>query len=612
VHTRRRKLKTARSLLAVITLTLAPAAFGQLNIGENTQIKAGGMVDFGYAGDFGTDIPSTHGLNFGINGQMNGYYYSPNFISFNATPYFNQSRVDSESQSLTGASGIAGTANFFTGSHFPGSVSYHYDENSTGTFGMAGQPNFTTRGNGDGLSIGWSALLPDMPTVSVSYSQGSGGGNIYGTDEKSTSTNHLLNIRSNYSVAGFHLNGFYDHDNFDSHFPEFLSSFTESEENTGSQDYGFGANHNLPLHGSFYANISHASASTNFAELGAESSSYAETTENTGASFHPTDKLSLFANETYTDNLSGYINQSLTNSAVVPLDLGSGTHSMTVGGGAGYNFTNYLYGQAQATHYSQYFFGKNYGGTYISGTLGYSKKLFNLFSFSGSVIESDNGQGQNAVGYIGNVNYYHRFGSWMTSGHFSYAENVQTILITYTSSYYNEGFVVDKRFGHHLKWVGSYEGSHSGINNDLGSSSNSKSFSTSFGNRRFTLQGMYSKADGLSFLTGAGLETLPATPGLASSILFNGRSWGGGLSGTPFKRMILAANFTRALSDTTGGLTYSHNNTEVFTSQLQYRFRRISMIGGYTRFIQDISFSGLPEANTNAFFVGVSRWFDVF
>ena len=201
--------------IATVLLTTAPVMVAQapsaLTLGENTKMNAGGLVSFGYAGDYGDAIPSDHGLTAGLDGKLSGYYYNPNFLNFSATPYYNQSRSDSSYQSLTGASGIDGTANFFTGSNFPGSVSYHYDRNSSGTFGLTGQPNFTTIGKGEGFGINWSALLPGLPTLSVGYSQGDGSGTIYGTNEETSSDTKLFQAHSNYSVAGFRLNAFYTH-----------------------------------------------------------------------------------------------------------------------------------------------------------------------------------------------------------------------------------------------------------------------------------------------------------------------------------------------------------------------------------------------------------------
>jgi hypothetical protein len=110
----------------------------ELSIGENTKLTAGGLFTFGYTGDYGDVVSSQHGLTFGVDGRLAGYYYNPNFISFTATPYYNQSRDNSSYQSLTGATGVGATVDLFKGSHFPGSVSYRYDRNSSGTFGLAG------------------------------------------------------------------------------------------------------------------------------------------------------------------------------------------------------------------------------------------------------------------------------------------------------------------------------------------------------------------------------------------------------------------------------------------------------------------------------------------
>ncbi len=158
-------MKLARTLGWLVVLALAPWACCQVQIGENTKINAGGLFTVGYAGDYGNQIPSSHGLQFGASGNLSGYYYNPNFVNFNVTPYYNQSKADSDYQSLTNASGVAATANFFTGSHFPGSVTYRYDYNSTGTFGLAGVPNFTTQGNGQGFGVNWSALASQFAHI---------------------------------------------------------------------------------------------------------------------------------------------------------------------------------------------------------------------------------------------------------------------------------------------------------------------------------------------------------------------------------------------------------------------------------------------------------------
>src|SRR5947209_13642137 len=99
----------AAKFIVGMALLAAQVSFAQLNVGDNTQLRAGGLATFGYSGDYGNEIPSSHGLNGGLSGELSGFYYNPNFLSFSATPYYNQSRDDSASQSLSGARGIAGT-----------------------------------------------------------------------------------------------------------------------------------------------------------------------------------------------------------------------------------------------------------------------------------------------------------------------------------------------------------------------------------------------------------------------------------------------------------------------------------------------------------------------
>lgn len=604
--------------LALAAFVLVHSAAAQLQIGDDIKMKVGGLATAGYTGYFGEGdgIESNHGLTFGFDGNINGSYYNPNFLSFSVVPYYNQSRTNSDYQSLTGASGVSATANLFTGSHFPGSISFHDDYNSTGTFGLAGEPNFTTHGNGTGFAIGWSALIPGLPTLSVGYSQGDGSGTVYGTSQESGSDTKIFNLRSNYSIDDFHLNAFYTHNSLHSVYPEFLSGEQESVSDTSGNNYGAGMNRNLPLHGSVFANYNRSNADTNFLGVQDSTTSYTTDTETSGVTFHPTQKLSLFSSESYTNNLSGYLNQTLISSGVVqtPFNFGSGSSSLQAGGGAAYQLTNFLSAQGQATHYDQYYFGQTYKGTFLSGTVNYMRRILDLFSFSAGVVDESNGQGSNAVGFVGTVNYFHRIEGWETSGNFSYAQNVQSLLVTYTTSYYNYTARVRRRISYGLSWIAAFNGSRTGLTQQPGSGNHTEGYSTSLSGRRFTVTGMYSQSVGQSILTSTGLVLLPPTPGVPDNnlILYNGDSYSGSMSLTPVRKLTISGSFSRAISDTIANETNSHNNTEVFNAQMQYRLRRIGLLSGFTRFTQGVSASGLPAGTSNSFFVGVSRWFDFF
>jgi len=616
-------MKAAYRILALAVLVTLPLAHAQnqapnqtpeLSIGD-AKLTAGGLFTFGYTGDYGDVVSSDHGLTFGVDGRVAGYYYNPNFLSFTATPYYNQSRDNSSYQSLTGATGVSANVDLFRGTHFPGSVSYRYDRNTSGTFGLTGQPNFTTIGKGQGFGINWSALLPNLPTLTVGYTQGDGSGTIYGTSETTNSNTRLFNVRSGYEIEGFRLNAFYDRNSLSSKFPEFLAGQTESVQQSTGNDVGLGAQHVLPLHGQFYANYNRSTADSKYftdAGLNSNQSSYIDDIVNTGASFHPTMKLTLNVTENYTSNLNGYLSQSLggVGTSQPGLSLGSGAHSSTVGGGATYQFTNNLSATSMATYYDQEYFGQNYTGTYLSGTVNYGRRLLDMFTFSGSVIDSSNGQGTNALGFVGNVNFFHNIGGFQTSGVFTYAQNVQSLLVTYTTSYYSYSANVHRNLPVGLRWTAAFNGTHSGLTNYQGTNSRGEGYSTSVSSRKFTLTGNYTQSTGISLLGAGGFVPITATPGVTDFITFGGSSYGGGLSFTPLKRLVLAGSFNRAISNTTGQ-TISHNSTEIFNAQMQYHMRRIGLQGGYTRFTQGISAVGAP-ANTTTYFVGVSRWFDFF
>jgi hypothetical protein len=595
-----------------------PSARAQLEVGDDLRMNLNGLIEGGYSAYYGDAIPSTHGFTGGGNAELNGSYYSPNFLNFTVVPYYNQSRTDSNFQSLTAATGVAATANFFTGSRFPGYASYHYDRDSTGTVGLIGTPNFTAIGTGQGFGIGWSALLPDWPTFSVSYSQGTGNGTLFGTNQESYSSTKTLTLRSTYQLQGWRLSGSYDHLKIDSTIPYFLTAEPETNFfNTSGNEYGISANHDLPWHGSVALSYNYASYSGDSGFTGQQTNLTNYTTQQQTAvtTFHPTVKLGLFFDETYMDNLNGFAYQSIVNNGGgIPLvQLNSQSNSVTFTSGANYTITRNLYSQAQVTYYDQNYFGKSYQGSYFAGTIGYGRRIFDIFTVSASVIESTNQFANNSLGFIGNLNAFHHFGPWDASGNFSYAQNVQTILVTYTTSYYNYGGNLHRRLGNGMQWTVAFNGSHTGFSQQEGTVNQSEGVSSSLTLPRLSVNGNYIQSKGQSVLTSTGIQPI-TTPGFPAIgiILFNGKSYGGGITLTPLPRLSISGNYSRATSDTVGGTTPSNNRSNIFYSQLQYRLRQINLLAGYTKFTQGISAYGLPAATQYSYFIGVTRYLNFF
>lgn len=617
------KFDKSAGLLALLLVIVARGAKGQVQIGDDLRMNLNGILTGGYSANYGDHIPSNHGLDFGGSAQLGGSYYNPNFLNFTATPYYNQSRADSGFQSLTDSSGVDANANLFTGSRFPGYFNYNYARNSTGLFGLAGSPNFTTVGHGQGFGIGWSALIPDRPTFSVSYSQGSGSGTLFGTNEVSSSVTRTLNVRSSYRFAGWNLNAYYTHLNLQSSYPVFLTGGLGADASHYSgNSIGINGSHKLPWNGSIALGFNHSTYTGDFGSsldanaLSKGASNYTTNIETANLSFHPTNKLSLFANQTYTDNLNGYFYQNIVNNGgglpLVPQD--SQSNSSTLSAGANYLFTKNLYGQGQITYIDQSYLGQSHTGSYVTGTVGYGKRILDTFTVSATVIESSNKFANSSLGFIGNIDGFRHLGPWEVSGNFSYAQNVQTLFVTYTTSYYNYGGNVHRRLGRGKQWTGAFNGSHSGFTDRPGAFNQSASFSTSLALRTFTLTGNYTKSSGQAILTSTGIQPIPPTPGLLPEglIVYNGTSYGGSVSVTPIARLSISGSYSHAVSDTLSNNLMSNNRTEIFYGQLQYHLRKISLLAGYTMFSQGISAAGTPPGYQNSYFVGVTRSFNFF
>jgi len=602
----------------LLVLGTALTAAAQLKIGDDLQLTGGGVVNVSYNGAYGNEVPSTHGLQAGFDGSVSGYYYSPNFLNFDIAPYYNQSHANSTYQSLTNTSGVTATANFFGGSHFPGSVNYNYAYNSSGTVGLPGVPNFTEVGTGQGFGINWSALFPGWPTLSAGYAQGSGSGNLYGSDQTTRTSNHTLNLQSSYVWKGFNLNAFYLHQVQNSNYPVFLGG-QEANTDTHGDSLGFSASHSLPWNGQFYANYDRSSYTSNYEGGGTtqnNTSDYTTDYENAGATFHPLRKLTLFGTESYVSNLSGYLTQNIINNGTLlpPINLGSASNSFTLGGGASYQVTQYMATTVQATHYSQHYFGNTFTGTYVSGTLNYNRQLWNTFTFSAGVVDFANGQGNNAVGLIGTVNAFRNIGRWELSGAFSYAQNTQTALISYTTSSYSYNANLHHRFMNRYQWTVALNGSHSGLSQQPGTANHSESFGTTLSYKWISGSATYSNSAGQSLLGYGGLVPLPPLPGQPNNdvVAFSGSTYGVGLALTPLRRLTISGNFTRSLSDTLANSIASHNNTEQYYAQLQYRLRKIQILSGYTRLTQGFTASGVLPGTQTTYYAGISRWFNFF
>jgi hypothetical protein len=597
----------------VLLLALPVAA--QVKLGE-TSSDMNGTISSGYTANYGNLTGSTHAWTVGGAATLSGSYYNPNFLSFTVSPYLNQSRANSNFQSISDASGVNATASIFGGSSFPGSISYSKSYNSDGNYAVPGLANYVTHGNSDTFGINWSENLPDAPSFSAGYQMGTSSYSIYGTNDHGSSAFHSTNLHSGYRVAGFNLGAYYSNGGGHALIPQVVSGQLSTQTQSDNNAYGFNATHLLPLQGSISAGVNRSSWNSNY--LGFSSSGTIDTV-NALAAVRPAEKLALSVSANYSDNLSGQLIQAIQSAGglVTGLNSNQTSDSLDLMGVASYTPLSTLQTSAFTERRTQSFLGQTYGVTSYGGGATYAHQLL-AGTFNASMTLSANAAdktGVDSLGFSTNENYTTDVLGWHVNGSFGYAQNAQTLLVTYMNSFYNYSGNVRRQWGQFNVGAGA-GGSRTALTDQAGIANSSQNYNASMGYGIWlTATGSYAKSNGQALATGAGLVPVPVpSPILPSSLvsLYGGDSYSFALSSTPVKKLIVAASYARSSSNVTADALASSNQNNQFNSLVQYQYRKLYFTSGYTRLEQGFSGSGTQPETISSYYFGVSRWFKFF
>ena len=614
--------RRARFLLPAVLLAVALGAGAQVQVGDNLNMNLNGTLSFGYTADYGNLVGSDHGITAGGNANLTGFYYSPSFATFNIQPFYNQSRSNSSFQSITDASGVNANVGLFSGSHFPGSISYSRLYNSEGNFAVPGLPDYKTHGNSDTFSVGWGVNLPDKPSLALNYQQGHNNYSIYGTDTNSSSAFRSFTGSANYLVEGFNLNGDFHYTASHLDLPLVTQGEPPETSNSDGTSFSLGASHKVPFHGNFSAAFSHADVSSNFDGNGGAKSNYDFTvnTASTGLAFAPIQRLNLGVNTQYTDNLQGTLFQSIVglNGVLQQNTPGQSSHSLDVIGFAGYTVEPmHVTFNVNTDHREQTLFNTSLSSDAYTGSATYSNFLWggSLSATGGVTHNSVSNQPGRSLGFISAVNYSRAIGKWNVGGSGSYSRNTQTVLIAYTTSGYGYTASVSRFIGRGTTWSAAAAGNKTALNNLPGYGTFSQSYSTTISFRWIGVSGAFSKSSGNGLLTGTGVAPSPIPVPIVPStavILYGGQAWAVGVGGSPIRGMQITSSYSKARSDTLSSLLTSNNRTDQFNTRIQYQFRKMYFNAGYSRLVQGFSASPLPPSMLGSYYVGISRWFDFF
>ncbi len=602
-------------LAQVALLLLAWPAAAQVRVGElSTDLS--GTIAPGYTATYGNMTSSTHSWALGGAATLSGSYHNPNFLSFNASFYLNQSRANSNFQSISDASGINLSSTIFGGSNFPGSVNYSKSYNSEGNYAVPGLADYVTHGNNDTFGINWSENIPDAPSFSAGFQSGSSQYSVYGTNDQGTNAFHSVNLHSGYRYEGFNVGAYYSSGAAHSQIPQILVGQQVTEVRSDNSGYGFNVVHLLPLQGSASAAFNRSSWNSNY--LGTSTNGTVDTLTSL-ASVHPTDKITFSASANYSDNLSGQLLQSVVAAgAIIPgFNANQTSNSIDLMGIGSYTPLPNLQTSAFVERRTQNFLGVSYGVKSYGGSATYAHELLNgTFNTSGTIIENTDDQtGENTMGFSTDENYSSEILGWHVTGTFGYAQNVQTLLITYMNSYYNYSGNLRRNWGRFNLGAGG-GGSRTGLTQQPGTVNTSESYNGTVGYGAFlTATGSYSKSSGQALVTGSGLVAVPVpSPTLPSNLisLYGGDSYSIGVSSTPVKSLVIAAAYARSSSNVSSDAITSTNQNNQFNTLIQYQVRKLTFVSGFSRLEQGFSGSGIAPEVISSYYFGISRWFNFF
>ena len=152
------------AITVVASAMLVSGAQAQMSVGDEVKMSLNGNIGVGYSGDFGTAGVSGHGL-FGTGmGQLSGSYYNPNFLSFNVRPFYNRNQDNGSYTSVLSETGVDASTNIFSGSHFPGSISFTKSFARGSQYGLPGTGNLSADSDTRNFSTTWSELLLPQAT----------------------------------------------------------------------------------------------------------------------------------------------------------------------------------------------------------------------------------------------------------------------------------------------------------------------------------------------------------------------------------------------------------------------------------------------------------------
>jgi hypothetical protein len=331
----------------------------------------------------------------------------------------------------------------------------------------------------------------------------------------------------------------------------------------------------------------------------------------------PFQRLSVYQNITYTNNLSAAFAQSIlgeAGSVLIPSE--SSSRGFFLGAGASFQLSR---GLTVGGHFNQrieWLTNDRFADTQYGANLNYNynQRLFGLLYFGVGVVDTASKYGNDGAGLNANVGMSKKFGHWDTAADFAYSQNLQTLVTVATTSNYSYGGSIRRRLNQDTSFGGSYRSSHSGLETQAGNGNSSDSAGGSLSWKKYSFSGSYSTSKGTAVLNNQGGLTPTAVGSLITQdfILFNARSWSGSVSTRVFRRVSVVGSYSQFSSSVSQTGASSNNLGSRYSFRSEYRLRKFSFLTGFNHSSQQVSFVPGGPRVVNSYYLSLSRWFNVF
>jgi hypothetical protein len=601
---------------------LAPLASAQLQVGDNTTLKANATAGVGWTGTYdGNDISS---LTYGFAGNLTGDYYDERFLNWAISPYLNQSKLNSNFYSTSSATGLTALANFLSSSRTPMQFTYSLDHNSEGTFNVPGSTgSYRTVGDDQAIGVSAAYLPEDWPSIQGSFSHSGSNYEIIGNPGGGKAHATAFGLSSAYDLYDTKLSGSYTKSFSNSESPELGTGGTlKTDSNQDSLQFGASRRLTSWSNGTFNYGRSHLNANY----IGARTDATFDTISGL-LSAQATRRLSFNFHANYSSNLSAqFLSDVLGNSKAADGEtkgLSFTSNYLNYGVTSGYNLTHDLTATGSINHQVQGQPGfpdvtstiMNVGLTWahqiLGGSFGAHYGVSHYFSpllvraNDQTVTKDSTFTGQNAA-----VSYGRNLLGFATSGSFSYGRSMTTLLVGYIQNNYNANGSVSRNVKNWNVGVsGSYSNAH--IENITVTDSSNQSYSASLSHSSLGISANYSRGHGSGLQVGNNIIPGP-TPGEFPLVLFNGESYGGGINYRPIRRWTISSTFAKLKYNTINLDQNSRNTSEQFFLRSDYHFRQMDFNFGYSHLKQGFGVGPANPTTIDTVFFGVSRRFDIF